>query len=218
MTRKTVFVDEAGNFDFTRSQGASRYFILTSVLLDDLEAGVALLQLRHELAWEGVDLAGHFRATEETQAVRNRVFAVLAEHDFRIDVTIIEKPKTPPELRPSVSRFYKSAWYLHLQYAATEIASPDDELLVVAASLGTHRERRIFHEAMDDAVRSASPCPVVRTAFWPASSEPCLQIADYCAWAVQRKWERGDLRSYRLIRDKIQSEYDAMSDRTELYY
>jgi hypothetical protein len=218
MARKAVFVDEAGNFDFTRSPGASRYFILTSVSLDDFEAGVALLELRRELAWEGVDLAGHFRATEETQAVRDRVFSVLAQHDFRIDVTVIDKPKTPPDLRPNASRFYRAAWYLHLRYAATTIASVDDELLVVAASVGTHRERRIFRDAMDDAVSSATSCSVVRTAFWSASSEPCLQIADYCSWAVQRKWERNDLRSYNLIQNKIRSEYDAMRDSSELYY
>jgi len=25
------------------------------------------------------------------------------------------------------------------------------------------------------------------------------KVADYCAWAIQRKWERDDLRSYELI-------------------
>lgn len=213
-----MFTDESGNFDFSRSRGASQYFILTSVVLSDLAASVALMELRHTLAWDGVELAGHFRATEETQVVRDRVFAVLAEHEFRIDVTVIDKAKTAPELRPNAARFYKSAWFLHLQHAASAIASPDDELLIVAASVGTHRERSVFREALDDAVRDSAPCPIVRTAFWSASSEPCLQIADYCSWAVQRKWERGDLRSYNLVRSKIQSEYDAMRGRTELYY
>ncbi|HEY5286242.1 MAG TPA: hypothetical protein VIJ50_03970 [Solirubrobacteraceae bacterium] len=37
-------------------------------------------------------------------------------------------------------------------------------------------------------------------------SEPCLVVADYCTWAIQRRWEREDQRSHELIADKIASE------------
>jgi hypothetical protein len=37
-------------------------------------------------------------------------------------------------------------------------------------------------------------------------SEPCLVVADYCTWAIQRKWERNDTRSQILLGDKIASE------------
>lgn len=36
--------------------------------------------------------------------------------------------------------------------------------------------------------------------------EPCLVVADYCTWAIQRKWERNDARSQILLADKIASE------------
>ncbi|NNU68588.1 DUF3800 domain-containing protein [Rhizobium indicum] len=44
--------------------------------------------------------------------------------------------------------------------------------------------------------------------FRPSQTDPCLQLADYCAWAVQRKWERNDLASYDLVRDRISYEYE----------
>jgi len=187
MTRRYVFVDEAGNFDFSRSRGASRYFILVSITLGDLAVGDDLLALRRELAWDDVVLTGQFRATEEIQTVRNRVYGILAQRDFRIDATIIDKPKTPPELRSDKTRFYKTAWYLHMQHVIPRIAEVTDELLVVGASVGTHREQSILGEAMADAVREAAPDRRYRSAFWSASSEPCLQVADYCCWAAQRK-------------------------------
>ncbi|HEV3094413.1 MAG TPA: hypothetical protein VGY30_07850 [Solirubrobacteraceae bacterium] len=34
----------------------------------------------------------------------------------------------------------------------------------------------------------------------------CLVIADYCTWAIQRRWERDDRRSHQLLADKIASE------------
>ena len=66
----------------------------------------------------------------------------------------------------------------------------------------------IFHTAVDDVVRQVAPCSRHRVAFWPAASDPCLQVADYCTWAVQRKWEREDRRSYELIEPKIATDYD----------
>lgn len=211
MGRKYAFVDEAGNVDFSGRRGSSRYFVLTSVALDDCAIGTALLDLRREVAWEGVELEGQIHATEETQRGRDRVFAVLANHDFRIDSTIIDKPKTPPHLREATTRFYKTAWYLHLQYVVPEVALAGDDLLVAGASVGTHREQSTLRAALADAVARAAPGAAWRTAFWSAASDPCLQVADYCCWAIQRKWERGDDRSYVLIRRKIYGEFDVMA-------
>jgi hypothetical protein len=78
----------------------------------------------------------------------------------------------------------------------------------MAASLGVKKKRGAFHQAVDDVVRQVARCASHRVAFWPADSDPCLQVADYCTWAIQRKWEREDERSHVLIADKIESEFD----------
>jgi hypothetical protein len=200
MGRIYVFADEAGNFNFDRSPGASRYFILITVTLADCSVGHDLLELRRQLAWEGVELTDHFHATEETQAVRDRVFAILARHDFRVDSTIFDKPKVRPHLRADDTTFYK--------YVAAQIAEQDDELLVIAASLGTKRRQIAFRGAVRDVVLQVAQATHIQTAFWPAAIDPCLQVADYCCWAIQRKWERGDNRSHVLIAEKIASELD----------
>lgn len=61
---------------------------------DDQQARTELQQLRFDLAWEGIAHPGPFRATEERQLIRDRVFAVLAPHSFRVDATILEKMET----------------------------------------------------------------------------------------------------------------------------
>jgi hypothetical protein len=91
MADRYVFSDEAGNFDFSRGSGASRYFILGTVTADDCRIGDELLQLRRDLGWRGVHLDKVFHATEDPQAVRDEVFDVLSHGNFRIDATILEK-------------------------------------------------------------------------------------------------------------------------------
>ena len=209
MARVHVFADEAGNFDFSRKRGASRFFILSTVVFPNGHEPVAaaLRALRFELAWEGVDLVREFHATEDRQQVRDRVFEVLRDHDFRIDVTILEKPKAREGIRRSEEQFYQTAWFFHLHNVLPELVKADDELHVVAASLGTKSKRASFRTAIESAVREVSPAGA-RTAFWPAAADLCLQVADYCAWALQRKWELGDSRSYEIIKDRIVREHD----------
>ena len=189
-----MFADEAGNLDFSRGQGASKYFILTTVTMADCEIGGALLERRRAMAWRGLDVPGHFHASEDKQDVRDEVFNILREHDFQVDATILEKAKTYPHLRGTDLRFHKTAWYLHMKAVAPLVAD-HAELLVVASSLGTRRQRQAFVTALGDVIRQVRRGATYRTAFWPAGADPCLEVADYCCWAIQRKWERGDGRS-----------------------
>ncbi len=150
--------------------------------------------------------------------MRDQVFALLAKHEFRIDATIYDKPKTQPHLQADTERFYKTAWFNHMGFVAPRIVKSTDELMVVGASLGTKKRRKYFQDALDDVVNQVSPSTTCRSAFWAAGSDPCLQIADYCCWAIQRKWERGDMRSHNLIKDKIKSEYDFFQYGQTRYY
>lgn len=208
MADKYVFSDEAGNFDFSRHPSASRYFVLCTVTADDCSVGDELLDLRRRLGWQGVHLDSVFHATADPQAVRDEVFNLLQSADFRVDATVFEKSKAQPHLQ-SDRALYKLAWYIHFKHIAPSIATSDDRLFVVASSLGTKKRRGSFHTAVDDVVRQVTPCRRYRVAFWPAASDPCLQVADYCTWAIQRKWERNDIRSYELIEPKLRSEFDA---------
>lgn len=218
MPRISVFADESGNFDFSRKQGASRYFILTTVSCPSFAVGDALLRLRREIAWEGHGTDSEFHATTDAQAVRDRVFDVLCTHDFRVDATILEKAKANPHTRQTDDRFYKLAWWLHMKHVAPRVVRPHDELFVVGASLGVKKKRAVMHTAVQDVIRQVSPTTNFRTASWNAHSEPCLQVADYCCWALSRKWEKGDDRSYALIQHKIRSEFDVFRSGRRLYY
>ena len=215
--RKYVFADEAGNFDFSDKDGASLFFILATVTADSPDVGDDLLKLRRTLAWDGIALESNFHATEDAQAVRGQVFDVLVDHDFRIDTTILEKRKTQPHLAGDEERFYKMAWFLHFKHVAPRITSAKTELLVIAAQIGTKKRRKAMRLTIEDVVEQSTKCKW-EVAFWPATSDPCLQVADYCCWAIQRKYEKSDTRSYDLIKDKIKSEFQPYDVGTETYY
>ena len=89
-------------------------------------------------------------------------------------------------------------------------------MLLTTAALGTKRER--FEQNVNRVVEQVTTRNSWATYFCPAMADPCLQVADYCAWAIQRKWERNDLRSYQIIHRKVVREYDLWSARTQHHY
>jgi hypothetical protein len=218
MRRIYVFADESGNFDFSRQHGATKYFILCTLTAGDCRLGDELLKLRRELAWRGVGLNTEFHATTDTQAIRDEVFKVLQQHQFRVDATILEKAKAKPSIRPTDERFYQMAWYLHMKYLAPRVVRERDELLVIGASVGTRKRRVGFHAAVTDVIQQVSPTTSFQVASWAGTSDPCLQAVDYCAWALQRKWEGNDDRSYRLIASKVRSEFEVFRRGTTRHY
>ncbi len=210
MTLRYLFLDESGNLDF--SSKGSRYFTVTSIVLDDCQIGNDLVDLRRTLAREEIDIFGQFHATEDRQAIRNRVFDIIRGYDLRIEVTVLEKSKAHEHLRTDREAFYRLAVYYHLRHLIPQVAEADDELLVVCAALGTHNQMASHLGNLRNVARESMPeGAIVRTALWPTSAEPCLQVADYCCWAVHRKWERMDHRSYDLISSSIRSEFDLFS-------
>jgi hypothetical protein len=217
-SRKHLFADEAGDFNFSPKKEASRYFIICTVCMDGCDIGHKLLELRRELAWSKAPLGDYFHASEDKQAVRDRVFELIARDKFAVDATIMEKCKAQPQTRTSDARFYQYGWYFHLKHVAPRVMCGANELMITAASLGTKREQAHFTSTVNDVAQQIGTAFAWATSFCASAADPCLQIADYCTWAIQRKWEKADTRSYDLIKDKILREYDLWQWGTTKYY
>ena len=216
--RTHVYADESGDLTFSRKGNASSYFLLTTVILSDHSVQSELLELRRELAWEGIELRGGFHAADDNRFVRARVLDALRPHDFGIAVTIFEKCKADPRIRPTLADFYGFAWYHHLNQVIADGIVPTGELLITAASIGTNEMKANFQSAILAVSNEQDVGLNMKTAMWPAASDPCLQVADYCSWAIQRKWERADTHLYELIKDKVEMENDLFSGGVIFYY
>ena len=218
MSRSYIFSDEAGCFTFEKDGRASRYFVVCTVQLPDCSIGDGLLRLRRDMIWRNLPVKEIFHATEDRQEVRDEVYAYIAKHDFRIDVTLLDKPKAQPQTRQTDDRFYKTAWYFHFKHVGPALLAGHTEAQITAAAIGTKKGQAVFTSAVNDVLQQVVQRQQWKTFFPRSVSEPCLQVADYCAWAIQRKWERGDTRSYDIIRDKIATEYDLWRVGTRTYY
>lgn len=218
MPRAFIFSDEAGCFVFERNNRASRYFLVCTVSLPDCSIGDGLLELRRDMVWRGLPVGEEFHATEDKDVVRDEVYAYLAQHDFRVDATLLEKSKAQPQTRVTPERFYKTAWFYHFKHVGPSLLKDKTEAHITAAALGTKRGQAVYTSAVNDVLQQTVQRQQWATCFPRAVADPCLQVADYCAWAIQRKWERNQTKWYDVLRPKIESEYDLWKVGTKHYY
>ncbi len=217
--RKYVYADEAGCFAFTRNPRASKYYIICTVEINDPSLGQRLLDLRRDLIWNDSPILDYFHASEDKQVIRDAVFDMIRQSSIKIGATILEKSKAQPHIRLTHARFYKHGWYFHLSGVAQKISvSKEDEILFTTASIGTKKDQTAFTNAVNDVVQQRVFWSSWKTHFCPSQADPCLQIADYCTWAIQRKWERGDSRSYDLVSHLIYHEHETWKNGSTHHY
>jgi len=226
-----IFLDESGNLDF--SPRGSRYWSLTALsTFSPIEGRDQLTALLYELAGFGVGQE-FFHATEDLQSIRDQVFQRINKmpDDFEIHSVIAEKRKANPSLYEEMAR-RAGAWSLR--------TNPDDFYSIVCRTLLTYIFRRwkyrqakrvvVILSAIFNGPRHAGIKQTLRKYlkgksdlefhiyFHATKADLNCQMADYCGWAISIKWERGDTRSYDLVKHRIKSEFDIFRSGTSVYY
>jgi hypothetical protein len=204
-----LFLDEGGNLDFSTT--GTKYFTMTSVLsfrpfaLDD-----AMESLRYDLIESGINKE-YFHATEDEQSTRDAVYDLIAPmaSQFHVHSIIVEKRKTGPSLRAD-DRFYPEILKHLLKYVAR---CPDagnwKNLIVITDRLPVQKKRQAVEKAIRRALVNRMPDRLPYRILHHDSKSCCgLQIADYFNWAIYRRWDRDDRRSYDRIKNAIRSEFE----------
>ena len=163
----------------------------------------------------------YFHASENAQPVRNRVFDIIKRNldGVRVDALVVEKRKTGPALQP-VEAFYPRM----LGYLLRYILEKHDlklfrEVIVFTDSLPVQKKREAVEKAIKTTLAKLLPATArYRLLHHDSKSNLDLQIADYSTWAIYRKWNGGDARSYQHIQSAVKSEFDIFRTGTKFYY
>lgn len=214
-----LHLDESGNLTFKPS--GSRYYVLTAAWTYD-PPGLAddLNRLRFSLLKQGHDLH-RFHATEDRQVNRDAVVNALARHaGWSFAAVVIEKAKVYPDLRPP-HRFYPRFAASVLRYVfRRHLQAGTSTALVFTDTLPINKRREAVEKSIKTVCRHELQAETRFESYHhPSASNPWLQVADYCAWAVFRKWEQGDARTYNQLRHRLaEPEVDALQEGAVRYY
>lgn len=216
-----LFLDEGGDLNFAPS--GTRHFTMTCVttfrpfVLDQ-----ELTELRYDFIESSLDIE-YFHASEDKQAIRDRVFATLSARlsSYRVDCIIAEKRKAAPSLRTEV-RFYPLilGWLLSYVVKGIMMKFPNlTDYIIITDQLPIKRKRDAVEKAIKRILAEKLPEEIkYKILHHDSKSCPGLQIADYLNWAIFRKWERNDLRSFSVVSAGIESEFDIFKSGKKFWY
>lgn len=231
-----IFIDESGNFDFT--ENGTKYFAMTAVsTTQPLQARDQFSKLRYDFLREGVDQEC-FHATEDKQVVRDAIFKTIKTlDDFEIDCVIAQKNKTNPslyieqKLKPNKDgkgfkitpiryeeKFYHKLSEILLQYIFRRHGKKDEveKIVVVLGSIFTNTKRQYVLKGLKQYFKPFKKPFYIY--FHNTGMDINCQIADYCGWAIYVKSERGEMRPYEEVKEKIKSCFSVFEKGDTIYY
>ena len=209
-----LYLDEAGNFDF--SERGSRYYILTCVAMKrPFEHVAPLSSIKYDLI-ETRRVPRHltnyfeFHASEDPQSTRDLVFDCIESHLSAFDIYcgIFDKRTIPIEVRDP-QFLYASMFQWVMRQISLHYAANASHVIVTTDTIPVKKRSSALRQTLKSSMNDIIVPLGIDYELYHHSSESDinLQIADYCCWAIQRKWERGDDRSYKLIENAIIESY-----------
>lgn len=226
-----LFLDESGNLDF--SPTGSRYWSLTACCtFHPSSSKTQFLDLLYSLADDGQGQEC-FHAAEDKQVVRDSVFQLINRltASQEIQSVIAEKAKANPSLykrrrmkqgrtitERDESPFYRAVCKALLKYIfACRRFDGAQKIVVILSSIFDKGKQGAIRGALTKELKERAKVPFL-IYFYSNKADFNCQIADYCGWAIFRKWERGDQLSYALIATMIKNEFDMFAPGTIRYY
>ena len=214
-----VHLDESGNLTFKPT--GSRYYVFTAAwTYEPAPLAAAITSLRFSLLKAGHNIPG-FHATQDRQQNRD-AFVERLSHDelWAFAAVVIEKSKVYPDLREP-HRFYPEFAASVLKYVfRRHLRSDTDTVLVFTDTLPVNKLREAAEKAIKTACRKELAATIRFESYHhPSSSNPWIQVADYCSWAVFKKWEQRDTRTYDLLSHRLaEPELDALRKGSIYHY
>lgn len=214
-----IFLDEAGDFNF--SANGSKYFTMGCVSRERPFGDYSeFVNLKYDLVEHGMNIE-YFHASEDRQAVRDQVFDIIARNlaGMRVDAVVVEKRKTGPGLYEP-SKFYPRMLGYLLRYVLQgHSLDRYKEVVVFTDRIPLKGKRDAVEKTVKTTLANMLPKSArYRLLHHDSKSNFQLQIADYCTWAIHRKWSRNDSRSYDVISPAVKSEFDIFRNGMRYYY
>ena len=215
-----LFLDEGGDLNFSKT--GTKYFTLSCISKTrPFEAFKELNDLKYDLMESGSVELEYFHASEDRQNVRDKVFDIINKNfiDSKIDSVIVQKNKTHPKIQDE-DRFYTDMFGYLTQHVLKNTNLTDySKIIIITDRIPINKKRNAIEKGLKLMLAKMLSSSISYTILHHTSkSNFDLQLADYCNWAIYRKWDRVDLRSYNIIKKYIRSELDIYEFGSKLFY
>ena len=221
-----IFIDESGGFDF--SPNGTKYFLISAISTLDPLGKEKLEKIKYDLIEKGTDIE-YFHAAKDEQFVRNRIYNFIEKlKNIEIDSVIVQKNKTNPSLildkkkkskKGKGSELYSMVLRTLLKYIFYRHRDSINinQAVIILSSIFNTNKQELIKKTIKIYLEQEFLKPFF-IYFHQCRADKNTQIADYCCWAIHKKWTDGEIRPYSANQNKIRSEFDIFEIGKKIYY
>ena len=215
-----MFIDEGGNFDF--SPKGTKYFTLTCLSEKrPFPTYDRLRTIKYDLIEDSVNIES-FHASADKQLVRDKVFDVIQWNidNIKVDSMIVRKNKTNPAIHPK-EKFFCRVFEMLMKWVLKKRVDLDEveNLIIFTDNIPVQKNKKSMEKGIKLTLAKLVKKGLHYNIYHHQSkSNLNLQVVDYLNWAIFRKWENGDERSYQIIKNAVDAEWDVFKDGNTTYY
>lgn len=213
-----IFVDEAGDMDFSKN-GTKHYMFSFLVKKRPFKLHEYISNYRYTLLENNLSKFSNFKvdieafhASYDNKYVRDELFNIIETFEkeaVKVYSYILEKPKVEPLKRKDKDSFYIE----NLKYSIQRLLDKfdiDTNFIIITDRLPLKQNKKKQIKALKEGIKnyiSNKKLDIRYDIFHHCSASSVnLQIIDYISWAIFRKYERNDIKYYDKIKKYILDE------------
>jgi hypothetical protein len=202
-----IHLDESGNFVFT-PRGSRFYIFTVAWTYNPAPLSDALCKLRFQCIKDGhfrpgvIDDLSGFHAAYDPRPRRDAFIDKITEHrDWNFAAIVVEKNHINPSLYQP-ENFYPKFLSMLIKFVLKGRVNPSTQKVLVYTDtlpMASKKEAAIVNTTIKSECRLHLGGISFAVMHHTSDSNYWIQIADYCSWAICRKWEAGDTTAYDLL-------------------
>lgn len=194
---KYVFIDESGDL----GTYGSKYFTIAAIVVEEPKIiGRIIKRLRQRKLKKKLKQLPEIKANNSSKQIRKYVLERLNKSDCQIFVVVIDKSKILPYLTKAKDKLYNYLCGILL----SKVGSDSKKLVIAIDKKHTNTlVREDFNEYIKTKLEQCFKTLEIEIQHTSSYSKNELQVADFVAWGINRKFNTGDDFYYRIIEEKI---------------
>ena len=187
-----IYLDESGDLGFERG---SRFFIIAIFAAHNKkELAHCVKRVRQRKLKKNPP--AELKAFRVTDTIRNALLSYIARQDIEIYAFVLDKSLVPEKFRKESNTIYN-----HCASVAIEHCAENNYIQELVVDMrGDLMARADFDKYIKRTVSD------IKISHVESQNSELLQITDFVAWSIHRKYESDDERFYDLISSKIRCE------------
>jgi len=192
-----VYIDESGDL----GRFGSNYFTIAGVVVKNpIILKRIIKKARHRKLKKKIKELPELKANKTNRVVREYILKKVAKSDLTIFAIVVDKSKIFNHLYDVKDRLYNFICGILIN----EIAREGTDICVVIDKKHTNTLiRENFNHYISKKITGRYPHIRLEIKHRDSQATPELQVVDFVAWAINRRYNSGDDSYYRIIEGKI---------------